>query len=805
MARRAIEHALFGIRDISQDFDREAVGERLAQAICCTYAVIDSEITARVHYDGLQQAASLTGDARTRLQRLPKTEPGVGAVTDDLTLALSALQLAMDDVAQEQLERRLELHGEDGIAPVPPARPFRASQGLPQLHALERRPLAPTIDLSARIPEAPPPAPPVAVAIPKTEEELRAFADKVREGRFEVEVEEQLADEPLGEEEAAAPIVAEVLYAYLPAEDEAAVIARLARNYLENVAIGRDLRRPNAIETWTDQEPFEQTLLESLDAFAALGEPALEAVSLYHAEDEGLDPGRGFAVAFVLGCIEGRDTVDAAVALLKQSAPESYPGFIDGFVLAPDPHIDRALRDLLQGPQEALVPVALEALWRRGGLRAPELRRLLDSDDPEVQRLVATALRDLLADDEATMWLEDVLDRGPDEDLFWVASESLLARSPQRARARFRTLLDGGLMGTRRDALAWLLGLGGDASDAERLVALQRRSPSVAGIRGLGRLGHVAAIDVLYELLAQEDEHLVLAAAEALERIVGSGLRERVDEPWELDMPPEAEELSGMPWPTRAVERVPTDREVWHHWLGAHRHRFARDKRLRGGEPFVPVAIVDELIDPSTPPARRADAALELRVRLGVQLPLFTDDWVAKQRQQLSQIRGVVARLGAVPGAFSLSLIGEVAEVKPEAAEPPPEEDRLDGTMGLSQFFLSPDGRVLPFSAKATASPDTPSQRKKDTSKGDTVPTLDDVAAAILGGTADGEVMIPDEVRKAALPFAKPVPSMAPSTAPLPPVVPSVAPAPAPPSPAASSVVPAAPAEPRVEERPFDP
>lgn len=684
LARNALEEALFGLSGVTVPFDREGVRDRLLRAVSLTYAVSDSSVLAVAHIQGLTEGAAVVGEVSQMLDAAGDRTavPSLRAVLEHLRLAGSALRGGSDAVAQIQLARRAELVGGMVSDGPPPPRPFRASHRTPQLFALARPPLLPhvTVEPSEALPEAPPPPPPK----PTSFAELAALA-----ARFA---------EPLAAPQPSTDGAAPEEPAYAVAAPEAEVLRRLARDCLEDIALGRTLRTPNAIEGWRDQAPFEERLLASLDAFATYAGAALPMVALYHAEAAAPDPERAFAVAFVLGCIEGLDTIGAALMTLKQSAPETYPGWCDGFALASSPAVERGMLELASGPRSALAALALDVLYRRGATPADVALGLLASPAPEVARRAARALAWAGPRSEVIVALEEVVARTEDDGLWLAAVESLLVRAHAPARELLRRALVTGAAPGRLAEAAVLLALAGHGSDADLLAERFRAAPSPAFARALGRFGSAAVLGALEVQLGADDEELVAAAAEALERITGAGLFVELEEPWPVDLPPDAEdpELGALPIPTRKRLTNARDPELWRRWLAQHDRKFELKPKWRAGAPFVPALIVAELEDRRTPPERRVEAARELGLLTGLG-PFFCDDWVARQEGRLGELAREVAKLGAAPGAWSLA----------HAVAPPPAEVVAKKMkQGLTMGFVMPDIRgVLPFSAGGGQAP----------------------------------------------------------------------------------------------------
>jgi hypothetical protein len=490
-------------------------------------------------------------------------------------------------------------------------------------------------------------APPVATRPPHvTMEQLEAMAKAGAEGK-PVKVpgmdDEEEADAP--------PPPPPVEYAYEPAVEEREVVRQLARFALEDIGNLSTLRHPIPTETWLDQCPFEQRLLNNLDYFASLGGPALAMVSLYHAETETPDVARAFAVAFALGCVEGSDAAYAAIATLKQSPPEEFPGWVEGWWLSSSPAIDEALVDVLGHPKARLAGVAVDVLAARGSLPADAPEWLIQRGDVELTRKVARALGRCGPRDRALSLLEPLLRDETDDETLLVVIESALRRGASRAREMCRRIVLAG-EGKRRDGAAFFLALSGHPDDAQTLFDVARAAPTARFARALGRYGHAAVVPLLITWLAAEDEALVPAAAEALDRITGAGLHEIVEEAWELQLPPEAREMEGIPKPMRKMRKVIKDPAPWTAWWEREHRRFEVRTKWRGGAPFSPMQIVDELAAKETPTDHREEAALELVIATAVSTRFSPSDWVERQQQHIEDLRESVRSLAPAAGSW---------------------------------------------------------------------------------------------------------------------------------------------------------
>ena len=647
-ARGSIEDALLGLAEIPIDFEREALKDRLLRGVQCLYTVLDTRAVALAHLDGLHEAASIAAESAVLLGRAGDGGAPLERAVASLRAAETTLRVAEDAVAKLQAERRSELTGGPSDALLV-ARPLRASIGVPELHHLARRPMLPHVSVEPTVALPAPDAPPApALTPPTTFAALRALAESAASGDLAARV---MADPEADEAPREPPLPP---LAYEPAIDEIEVLRRIARDCLEDIANHRNLRKPNAVESWLDQAPFEQQLLDNLDAFAALGGSVLPQVSLFAAEARAPDPERAFAVALTLGSIAGSDTVGAAVMALKQSAPETHPGWVEGLSLAPNPAVDAAMADLATGSKPALTALALDVLRARGRTPDEVVVLLLDRAEPEIASRVARALATALPRQDAIENLDRICATTPDDEAFLAAIESLLRRGHGPAIDLLRRTIDASPSSARSRRALPLLCLVGRPSDLERLLAAADEAPTVRLLRGLGRFGHVESLGALLGFLHHDDAEVVAAAAEALDRITGAGQRVIVEEPWEIELPPEAAEAGGLPVPTRRVERVATDPAEWSAWVRDNARRLDAKLKTRAGSPFTPTQIVAELEAKETPADRREEAALELALVTGVTSTFSPHDWVARQKRDLAELRERVSATGIAPGGWAV-------------------------------------------------------------------------------------------------------------------------------------------------------
>jgi hypothetical protein len=666
-ARASLGEVLLSLVGFAFSFDREGVRDRLLRAIQHTYAVTQSAIHAVAHLVGLQESAALAIEVHALLREAAPLDDEAGRrALATLDATAKALTGAREIVAAVHIRHREDLV-RGGVADVAaiPVRPFVASRSVPALHAFARPPLLPPVRVGEN-PEKPPPE----AAPPKVDlEQAIALANQIAGGGTPV------LPEPEGGQSAAP--AAQDLWAYEPAIEEVEMLRRLARDCLEDLANHRTLRKPNPIETWLDQGPFEDRILEILDAFVALGAPAVPAIPLFLAEVDG-DAERAFAAAFALGCIEGNDTLVAAVCIAHESVPETHEGLAEGLALASNPAIKAALIDLAGARRPGLAALALDVLHLRGERADDVLPLVSGRAEPEVAWRVARALAGTTDEAAAVGALHRLL-RSPDDAVFGAAAESLLVRGDPTALEALREAAlartEKGARGPRADLAAELLAWGGSSSDAELVTRAAIESPSARLMRAMGRAGHAAALDVLVSFLEHEDEEVVGAAASALERITGAGLLETVEEPWELSLPPIARDFGPVPTPMRKVARVRRDPSVWRAHLDEHGERLALGRKWRAGKPFTPALIVEEIASPRTPPEARAEALRELSIVRRSASSFRHDTWVSRQQDELPGLMEAAAAsrygAGTFPGRGQAPTPGSAGPEEPERVQAP--------------------------------------------------------------------------------------------------------------------------------------
>ena len=408
---------------------------------------------------------------------------------------------------------------------------------------------------------------------------------------------------------------------------------RMARDCMEDIAIFGDLWRQRQDEPASVAAGLEQRVLDNLDAVMALvrRRPAPEAVKeLLRAADEITFPdrGRGFAVALVLGSLEGEEGAQAAISAMRRAHPGTLLSWDIALRLGSSPALPGAMARLLRSERTPLVRLALEVLRARRAADFEALAPLLLHADARVRAAAARCAASALAPEIARPLLEGRLDDS-EEPVALAAAESLLLLGPGPGASagvawlRARLAEDPAALtpATRelRAQAARLLAITGGEGDLPLLLAVVGNDPRAADL--LGWYGHPGAIPSLLDLLDHVSRAIAshepvrgaeLAVARALHRITGA--------------PPA------------------TDVATWRATLDASGRDLSARARLRFGEPYTPAATLRELERDDTPLRIRREAALEAAVCFGLHRRVDVDGWTALQRTALASLRASLER-----------------------------------------------------------------------------------------------------------------------------------------------------------------
>lgn len=426
-------------------------------------------------------------------------------------------------------------------------------------------------------------------------------------------------------------------------------------------------RTPQLADPWRGAQYSEKRALTALDALLALGGQSLGFLESAFVSSPAPLPADLFALAFAGGCTSGRDALalaERAHQLVEDDA-EFAESLVDAWSLSPHPHLDALLREWTVDPSPLRRQVGLAALARRQTVDLGTLERALN-DVPEVaaEALVPLVFCQAQGTRERLDEVHYRLERAPNELLERRLTEAYLLAGHPKARARTLALLERGEF----DGGRWF-GIQAEQSDAARLLEWTATHPTPALVDALGWAGDTSALPLLLGLLGVDDASIVDAAANALERITGAGLRDSVlvspegamisdatrpDSPGVLapgtprDPAPEGSPDT-LELPSRSAER-------WREYIAAHEAELPRGQRIRIGMPYVPLVSLHQLDRGDHPPLERRALHREIVVRSGQLLWFDERAWVPAQERRIAELRHALGQLGAAPGSFALPM-----------------------------------------------------------------------------------------------------------------------------------------------------
>ncbi|MFT3764725.1 MAG: HEAT repeat domain-containing protein [Minicystis sp.] len=587
----ALERLLLSLRALPSRVDREPIKVSIESALAALAQLGKSEIDHADHlelFDRAAAAITLVREARAAAADHSEAARRADHTIQRIEASLAADREATIDAIVENEQRALR---NAPAAEPKAARPFRASIGVPAIHALDRGPVTPLVDVTP------------------------------------VLAEDEIDESPKRNAKA------------LPQGNDAELlqIQRLARGALENVAICSSLRRTNEGEPWSAAARFEQRLLAALDAIVSLSfvergadrrPDVVEQVLRYAAEATFADPGRAFARAFVLGCIEGDDTMRALLLGFRQSHDYTYAAQREALSLASSPAIVPAMERLLWDEDPTFVRIALEVLRFRRKATFAAVAPLLQHPDPDVLEAAARCLGAVEPRGPAREALVQMFAEAPLDRVCLAAAESLLRlRSSAGLVLVVRALEEedahpGILAEDVRQGYVRLLALAGAPAHADLLLRSVLHESS--GATAIGWFGHVGLLDPLLRKLAAANDvrqmtgpyatPFEVAAAEALVRITGVYVEN--------------------PNPLLDVG-ICVDAAVWQERLEERRKRMDPGLKYRFGAPYTPLLSLEEISDESAPVRVRENATLELTVAADLPERIEITDWVARQHAAL--------------------------------------------------------------------------------------------------------------------------------------------------------------------------
>jgi hypothetical protein len=524
-------------------------------------------------------------------------------------------------------------------------------------------------------PPVPPPPPPLDLPPAERLAVVRERSQRAREAAAEQRSQHTRAREARRAASAAAeaPPAPGFVKGRFAAISTTALIERRARELFEEVAMAGVQRTPLLGDEWRAADAIDRRMLRAVDAIAGLGARAVSSLEGLVVDAPAKDASRGFALAFVLGCIEGRDGLAAVERALRHLDPadaEVRERVGGALALAVHPDLDRLLRTWLEDEDPFVRAVAVEVLGYRRGLTEREIEALLEDASLDV---VAAAVRwaalgraSSLAPLRGVVVSHASTEHAALEDaIVWALAVGGLAGGPEELA---------GCIGTRREQRALMpLALVADAAEARRLVDTVRAEPTEAGVVALGFLGAAGGLPVLVGVLEDREAPgpLKLAAAFALQRITGFEPFDDVDIPPEKLEAEEPADPKAIPKEHAALARIigdprdapsdgspdrmklPSTRpEVWKEYLRREAVRYEGGGRFRRGRPYTPALSLEELSTYAVTPVERRWLYREIIVKTGEVVPFDPHDFVAVQEEAIERMAPVAQRASSRPGAW---------------------------------------------------------------------------------------------------------------------------------------------------------
>jgi 3-oxoacyl-[acyl-carrier-protein] synthase-1 len=439
--------------------------------------------------------------------------------------------------------------------------------------------------------------------------------------------------------------------------DEIGFLSHLRRAYFRNPTV-----------SWLAVAELDARIVNHLNAFEAWGKPALA-----FGREEGLTSDDDYKVrggALALASVGSAEEdwpalLRALESLVEEKARERISAWVQGVKLALGEHVGSRLEPLLASQHSEVRAAAAEVMGYRRQAKperlAAHLQHLFEqktmpgpapakpgagyaSANAEMQALGMALAR--MRFTPARPLLERVLATGAKQtispDLVFAAASLGSSWALDVARRALPESPD-----DVHPDLYLVLALGSGKQDIRLFLSLQPESVRCKQslCAAMGVLGAPEFVPRLIERLRKEKEDgLRLAAAEALQRITGAGLRETVPDP--DDEPSDSEpsegsdegnpvQATGRQTKRRMVERTSRDPQAWAKWWAEHGRAFPAGERIRLGRRFQLDVCVEEAAGTGFPQQTRALAMRELVMRSAGQTPECggcEPDWYVEQQ-----------------------------------------------------------------------------------------------------------------------------------------------------------------------------
>ena len=620
--------------------------------------IFDAFDERRSRLDAAKDAVAALDEAVQLLTPAANGDAAVGFALDYLREVRVALARAVERLAP--LVTR----------PPVPSPELRGAFERPTLHAIDRSSLMPQLRVPGPTPLAVEVMPPQ-FERPKTFEELDRITKQMKEMASAPKPPRLRPAKPAPAPKPESPLgfVEDIR----PAMSEAQFLRERVRWCFEDVTMVGVQRAPLLGDPWRGSRTLERRLLWSIDAIVAMGPPALDELEAQVLDAPLKDPSRVFAIAMILGCVNGRDALAMAERVfgaLEMDDPQHAAQLGAALKLVPHPYLPLSLRTFLSDPDPARRALAIDVLAYRGMATPDELAR---AGSDEVDVAVAALPWLALTKHPGVRAAIDAAIEGPVARLRTAARVAMVLSGDFRAATSLGGALDA--EGEEGDAAASLLGIVAGPTDAQVLLERAQATPTRASVAAVGWAGAKASVPALMALLQHADEPVVLAAAYALDRITNAGLYEdAIVEADEIMVPDIAEPDLGDEKPpplarvvsdprdlpaepsTETLQRPTTDPQRWASWWKEKADAFHEKLRHRRGSAYTPYVSWLELDRWRCTPGERRLLHWELVARTGHYERFDTLDFVPVQEDSVAAWEPLARDASGSPGSWSLAV-----------------------------------------------------------------------------------------------------------------------------------------------------
>ncbi len=432
-------------------------------------------------------------------------------------------------------------------------------------------------------------------------------------------------------------------------------------------------RTPQMGESWKSISFIEARALALLDAIHGLGAD-LEYLEVIAEHCPAPDPGLVEGLAIALGSLTGRDGLAASERYFaKWESEEDFPAaLLASWSVLENPVVDEVAHAWLSHPRPERRALAFRLLARRQRVATEYLERAL-GDDPLVAAaaLVPFVLRGTESVryrlDEVSARLTALPSMGTEHQELANAFQlaGVLAGYPHS----YQHVLAACRVGQENSGT--IAGIGAEQSDAQRLLDWTMENPNVQLVEALGWAGDPSCLPHLIGLLSHQDQPIVFAAAQSLERITGAGLVDELELPAEAVMEndpfsePDAEPLKRRETDPRDPFDEPSpdtmllpsiEPERWRAYIVQNQAALIPGVRTRRGYQYTHMVSIHELREVVGAPRERVALCHELVLRTGRYFYFDVHSFVAVQEAELERISGLFAEIAPSPGLFALPM-----------------------------------------------------------------------------------------------------------------------------------------------------